>query len=151
MKRDIFDRIMELPGLRLFNGVYKRNKSILLYLFFGGITTLISIVSFVSLYAFFKINELIANIISWVCAVLFAYFTNRTWVFQSTAKGKTQIQEMTSFCAGRLMTLGIEEIILFIFITILSFDGTVVKIGAQVAVLILNYVISKCFVFRGDK
>ena len=71
-EKDIFDRIMEFPVLRIFNPFYKKNKEILLYLFFGGLTFLVSIIS----YAFLNIqigwNALIANIGSWILAVSFA-------------------------------------------------------------------------------
>lgn len=150
-EQDIFDRIMTLPGLRVFNGFYSKNKSVLLYLFFGALTTFISIFTFALFYDFFNLNELIANIISWIFAVLFAYITNRTWVFDSKQSGKMLIKEMLSFFAGRLTTLGIEEVLLFVFITWLSFNGTPIKISAQFVVLILNYIISKLFVFKDDK
>ena len=79
IKPDIFDKIMHLPGLRVFEPLYKKYKEVLLYLFFGVLTTVVSIGS----YAFFNvtlgINELIANVISLVLAVLFAFFTNRIW------------------------------------------------------------------------
>jgi len=82
IKPDIFDKIMHLPGLRVFEPLYKKYKEVLLYLFFGVLTTVVSIGS----YAFFNvtlgINELIANVISWVLAVLFAFFTNRIWCLQ---------------------------------------------------------------------
>ena len=148
MKKDIFDRIMELPVLRIFNGFYTKHKPILMYLFFGGLTTVISIAVFAAFYEGIKLNESVANVISWICAVLFAYVTNRTWVFNSQAKGNAIVKEMISFFGGRLSTLLIEEVILIVFITLLSFNGMIVKIAAQVVVLVLNYVISKIFVFR---
>ena len=128
-EKDIFDRIMELPVLRIFNPFYKKNKEILLYLFFGGLTFLVSIIS----YAFFNIqigwNALVANIGSWILAVAFAYITNRIWVFDSNASTAADfIKEITSFIGGRVATL--------------------VKIVAQVIVIVLNYVISKLIVFK---
>ena len=110
-EKDIFDRIMELPVLRIFNPFYKKNKEILLYLFFGGLTFLVSIIS----YAFFNIqigwNALIANIGSWILAVSFAYVTNRIWVFDSNAETIADfIKEITSFVGGRVATLVIEEL-----------------------------------------
>ena len=141
-KPDIFDRILSLPGLNRL----KKHRSVLLYLFFGGLTTLVSIGSFM---LFDRItHELIANLISWVCAVTFAYVTNRRWVFQSQAKGAEIFREMGAFFAGRLMTLGFEEALLLVFVTWLQFNGTLIKILAQILVLILNYVISKLLVFR---
>ena len=141
-KPDIFDRILSIPLLKRF----QKHRDVLLYLFFGGLTTLISIVSFM---AFDLItHELVANLISWVCAVTFAYVTNRRWVFQSRAKGKALIKEIVAFFTGRLMTLGLEEVVLLVFVTCLQFNGTLIKILAQILVLVLNYVISKLLVFR---
>ncbi len=146
--KDIFDRIMSLPGLNHFYGLYAKYKSVLLYIFFGGLTTVISIGSFAVCVGPLRINELIANVISWICAVTFAYATNRVWVFQSCAKGKEILTEMLSFFSGRLMTLGIEELMLFIFVTLLQLNGLVIKVIAQFVVLVLNYFISKLVVFR---
>lgn len=148
-EKDIFDRIMELPVLRIVNPFYKKNKEILLYLFFGGLTFLVSISS----YALFNIrigwNALTANIASWILAVAFAYVTNRTWVFESsTDRGSNLIKEITGFVGGRIATLVIEELILFIFITGLEMNSILIKIVAQVVVIALNYVISKLVVFK---
>lgn len=147
--KDIFDRIMEWKILSIFNPFYKKYKEVLLYLFFGGLTTIISIGS----YAFFDVsmhmNPMIVNIFSWILAVLFAYVTNRIWVFDSNAEGmKGIIQEMVSFFGGRVATLLMEEAILYVGINLLSMNSIGVKVAAQILVLIGNYLISKLFVFR---
>ena len=148
MKEDIFDRLMRLPLLRIFEPFYKKHKEILLYLLFGGLTTLVSIATFALFFAL-GINELIANALSWILAVLFAYVTNRTWVFSSEADTKsTVIREMASFFGGRLVTLLVEEAILAVFITWLGFPAMWVKVAAQIVVIVLNYVVSKFFVFK---
>ncbi|MBC5696656.1 GtrA family protein [Agathobaculum sp. M2] len=146
---DIWDRIMQLPILRIFEPLYARNKEILLYLFFGGITVILS----VSIYAFqtqcMKVNELIANAIAWIICVIFQFFTNRIWVFQSTASsGKSCFRQMIEFTGGRLITLILEEIILAVFITWLSWNSLAVKLAAQIIVIVLNYIISKLVVFH---
>ena len=145
-QEDIFDRIMALPLLSKFAPFYKKHKSVLLYLLFGGLTTVVSI----GTYALFLsvVSPLIANIFSWVAAVTFAYVTNRTWVFASKEKGLAIIQEAFAFYGGRVFTLGLEEVVLYVFITLLFFPPLTVKVFAQVIVLILNYVISKLFVFK---
>lgn len=145
-QEDIFDRIMALPLLSKFAPFYKKHKSVLLYLLFGGLTTVVSI----GTYALFLpvVSPLIANIFSWVAAVTFAYVTNRTWVFASNEKGLAIIQEAFAFYGGRVFTLGLEEVVLYVFITLLFFPPLTVKVFAQVIVLILNYVISKLFVFK---
>ena len=68
-KEDIFDRLMHLPGLRIFEKFYKKNKEVLLYLFFGGLTTVISIASYSYCDVALHMNPLVANIISWMTAV----------------------------------------------------------------------------------
>ena len=95
------------------------------------------------------INELWANVLSWIVAVLFAYVTNRTWVFADKAHTKTGIaREMASFFGGRLATRGMEEALIAVFITWLGFPAMAVKIVSQIAVIAANYFISKFFVFK---
>lgn len=131
---------------------YKTNKQLLLYLFFGGLTTLISIFVFTILHISFGINEHISNLFSWVFAVLFAFITNKGLVFNSkTTTFLDFILQMLKFYFGRLVTLGIEEIIIFIFITKLGFNSFAVKTTAQIVVIILNYIISKYFIFKNKK
>lgn len=126
----------------------KKHREILLYAFFGCFTTVVSIGSFVLFHTVFSINELIANVLSWVLAVGFAFVTNRKWVFCSTAQGIAAWKEAVSFYSGRLLTLGIEEGLLLVFVTWLSFPGTAVKIAGQIIVLVGNYAISKWLIFR---
>ena len=148
-KEDIFDKIMKLSVLRIFQPFYKKYKEVLLYLFFGGLTMIVSIASYAISNLTFGINALVANIFSWILAVLFAFYTNRIWVFQApTSSVSDFLRQMLSFCSGRIVTLIIEEVILFIFITCLHYNSMVVKIIAQVVVVILNYVISKLWVFK---
>ena len=80
-KKDIFDKIMELPLINIFNPFYKKYKEGLLYLFFGGCTFFIALISFSVGVFTFGLEEITSNNISWVIAVAFAYITNRTWVF----------------------------------------------------------------------
>lgn len=145
---DIFDKIMSLPGLRRFYNLYAKYKEILLYILFGGVATVVSIGSFVICETLLGMDVLIANVISWVLAVATAYGTNRTWVFRSTTKGKAFWQEMAAFFSGRVLTLLMEETILLIFVTWLHFPGILIKVAAQIAVLVGNYFISKLIIFK---
>lgn len=127
----------------------KRYKEQMMYLLFGGLTTVVSLVTFWFMNRIVMANEHVANIMSWIFAVLFAFFTNRAWVFNAKTSSKTAFfKQLLGFYGGRLFTFGTEELLLLIFITWLRFDSMVVKIGAQVVVLIGNYIISKLFVFR---
>ena len=128
---------------------YRKYKEPLLYLFFGGLVFLLSIISFWFFVYPCSMQPLIANIITWVICVAFAYATNRTWVFEQKAyDSKGIIRDVISFTTGRLVTLALEELILWLGITVLGVNDIVVKIIAQIIVIIGNYIISKWFVFR---
>lgn len=137
--------------------IYYKYEEKWLYLFFGVLTTVVSFVSaglakFVLEHAGGYSAESVSNIstvFSWVCAVTFAYITNKLWVFESNAKGlKNIIVEGGRFYGGRVFTLAVEWIIMNIGFAKLGINYWIVKIAANVVVLILNYVISKIFVFR---
>ncbi len=147
-KKDIFDRIMALPGLRVFESFYRKNKSVLLYLFFGGLTTMVNLAVFAGCIYLLHTGEHSANITAWFFAVLFAYVTNRIWVFSSAERGAGVLREMATFFSGRLATLGIEELLLFAFVTCLDFNELWIKVIAQIVVLVSNYVLSKFIVFK---
>ena len=148
MSGDIFDRIMMLPGLKKLYPFYAKHKEVLLYVFFGGVATVVSLGTFYLFDTVLGINELIANILSWVITVGVAYLTNRTWVFCSHATGQALWKELAGFYSGRIVTLGMEEGMLFVFVTLLSWNSMAVKLAAQIVVLIGNYVISKWFIFK---
>ena len=162
---DIFDRIMHVKPFSVFEGFYVKNKSMLLYLFFGGLTTLVSIVTFwlaelliktdfnISILgSVYSAKVVLTNAISWICAVLFAFFTNRIWVFSSpTDTWRGFFKQMTAFFGGRFATFLLETAILIVFVSALNFNELVIKIFAQLVVLVSNYVISKLIVFKKDK
>ena len=150
--QDIFDRIMKLKFLNRFCPIYKKYKEILLYLFFGGLTFLVSVGSYVFFEFIIQMPPLIANLFSWILAVTFAYVTNRVWVFTDIAYGILGItKEIISFFTGRAATLILEELILYIGITVLDFNSIGVKVTGQIIVIITNYFISKIMVFKNRK
>ena len=139
-------------NLKYFNALqtfYYQNREILRYLFFGGWTFIVSMLSFSGGIYLLHMNPLTANVLSWVCAVAFAYITNRIWVFKNKATAiKRIILEIVAFFGGRLFTLFMEEILLAIGIYALGLNSILVKIFAQVAVIVSNYFISKYLVFK---
>ena len=151
-KKDIFDRIMTWPMLAFARPFYQKYKEQLLYLFFGALTTLVNLVVFYVFTAWIVLDVLVANAIAWLAAVLFAYVTNRTWVFASCAQGASALaKEMLSFCGGRVFTLLFEEAMIWLFVKQLGLHAMAVKLVVQVVIVILNYMISKLFVFRKKK
>ena len=146
---DIFDRIMAWRVLKPLLPFYQKYKEPLLYLLFGGLTTALSVAFFWLLVYPCGMQALIANIITWIVCIAFAYITNRTWVFKDKAYGAAGVvRELFSFTLGRLATLGLEELILWIGIDLMSLNTLAVKIIAQILVIIGNYVISKFLVFK---
>ena len=151
-KKDIFDRIMSLPLLRLLYPFYYKHKAVLLYLFFGFVTTVISWVSFWVCDTALNMHELVANLISWFLAVLVAFITNRIWVFDSRTSGFLGlVKQIFLFYMSRIATFLFESAIIFIFVTVLDFSSMPVKIIASVFVVVLNYFLSKIVVFRKKK
>lgn len=131
--------------------IYNNHREIIVYLIVGVLTT---VVSFVSYYLCTKtflnpkdgLQLQIANIISWVCAVTFAYFTNRIFVFRS--KNKNKINEAFLFYSSRIITLIMDMCIMWFMVTLLGCNDLIAKIVVQVVVTIGNYIISKFFVFN---
>ena len=136
-----------------------RYREQLLYLIFGGLTTAVDWgISFLLYYfwgeAIEKTVFLIhaANTVAWAAAVIFAYVTNRTWVFESPRRGFVPVLcEFLSFAGARVSTLLLQEAMFWIFFDTLGINEYLVKIVAAVLVVIANYFISKLLVFRKKK
>lgn len=95
------------------------------------------------------LSVMMSTVLAWVAAVLFAYVTNRKWVFHSEAKTPAEIgKEMVSFFACRLATGVVDWAAMFIFVDMLHLNDVVIKVAANVLVIILNYVASKLVIFK---
>ena len=127
----------------MISEVFKKYKEVILYLIFGFLTTVVSLI------VYYLLTIQIANIISWVCGVTFAYFTNRKYVFES--KNTNRFKEATSFVSARIITLLLDMLLMGVGVSILRFNDKIMKIVSQFLVIVLNYVFSKLFVFRSDK
>ncbi len=131
--------------------LWKKYKEIILYLIFGVLTTVVSLVLYYLLvFTILDPNNAIqlqiANIISWIGSVAFAYVTNRKFVFES--KNQNKIKEATSFVMARVATLIMDMAIMFVGVTILHSNDKIMKLISQVVVIIANYVFSKLVVFK---
>lgn len=124
----------------------KIKAEILTYIIFGLLTTVVNIAIFLFFTEVLKINYIISNIIAWFLSVLFAYITNRIWVFEST--NDNIIKELSLFYVGRVFSGVVDTLLLYILISIFSVGVFTSKIIVQVLVIILNYVLSKVIVFK---
>lgn len=139
--------------LAILNKYYKKYKEVINYLIFGVLTTIISLfVYYILTITILNPNKpiglQIANILSWIVGVGFAYVTNRKYVFES--KNKNMTKELISFIGARIITLILDMLIMFVGVTLLKYNDKVLKIISQVLVIISNYLFSKIFVFSKD-
>ena len=127
----------------------KKNKEILLYIFFGGCTTLVNIVVYYICSHLLFMSTTMSTIISWFMSVVFAYVTNKFFVFESkNCEISKLIYEIFSFFGCRLTTGILDLVIMIIFVDFLHFNDLVIKILSNILVIILNYVASKILIFK---
>ena len=135
--------------------LYLKYKEIINYLIFGVLTTIVAlIVKWGLLFTFLNASngfELqIAVVISWIAAVLFAYFTNRKYVFESKTDNKSR--EFINFIIARLATLLLDMFIMWFFVTLLKLNTDlyvlIFTLVSQILVILGNYIFSKLFVFK---
>ena len=129
--------------------LYKKYEELVLYVICGGLTTLVNIVVYGLCADVLRIFYLVSNFIAWVLSVLFAYVTNRTWVFKSKKRGARAIlREFGLFVSGRVMSMAGDMVIMFLCVSVAHLPGLVAKILANIFVMIFNYVFSKLIIFR---
>ena len=129
----------------------QKHHQILTYLAFGFLTTAVNYAVYLPLYNFTSFPAAVSNGIAWLAAVLFAYITNKRYVFQSQNWAQvTLITEFLRFMGCRVISGVIETGIIFVCVDLLGIDGNLIKILTGILVIILNYIGSKLLVFRKD-
>lgn len=132
--------------------MWKKYKEVVLYLIFGAGTTLVNIVTYYICAHPLHQDTLLSTCTAWILSVLFAYVTNKIWVFESKSTDlKEIIREMISFFSCRLLTGGLDVVIMLVCVDLLKWNDMVVKISANIIVIILNYLASKLFIFKKEK
>lgn len=132
--------------------MYAKYRDVIPYLFFGVCTTLVNMAVYWLLAHPLGMGTMPSTVIAWILAVLFAYVTNRRWVFHSEATGRKEIlREMTSFFGCRLATGVVDWLCMYIFVDLLGLNDVIIKFLANVLVIILNYAASKLLIFRKKK
>lgn len=142
---------MTLIGVenRIMKNTLEKYKSILMYLFFGICTTVINIVTYWIFYIYLDFPNILSTIFSWIISVLFAYITNKLWVFESRSfDKKVLVREITTFFGARFISGVIDLGIMFVFVDILFSPAMVVKFISNVFVVIFNYIASKLVIFK---
>lgn len=124
----------------------KLKKEMVLYIIFGVLTTLVNIISYLLFAKIFGINNLLSNIIAWVFSIVFAYITNRIYVFES--KNENILYEFSLFVFGRGLSGIVDSILFYTFVVWWMLDDVISKIVINIIVIILNYVFSKWIIFK---
>lgn len=126
----------------------RKYREIISYIFWGVMTTAVNYVSYTLLTEILHVHYLAGTVIAWIISVLFAYFVNKLFVFQSRGWGRKALRELWQMVASRLFSLGLEMAIMWFFVDTLHCNHLVVKLAANVVVVIVNYVLSKWVIFK---
>lgn len=131
--------------------IYDKFKEIFNYIIVGVLTTVVSLVSYFILSRILDIDKtvyfLLANTFSWILSVLFAYITNKNFVFNSKSLGEEGVKEFIKFISSRILTYLIDIALMFIFVKLIGMNNDISKLIIQFIVLFLNYIFSKLLVF----
>jgi putative flippase GtrA len=128
------------------------NRETITYMIAGILTTIVNFISYYVFCNLLGIENLFANVIAWIIAVIFAYVINYVWVFRSKkGEKKQEIEKVSKFFGARLFSLGVEELGLFVLVNILNWNNLIVKASLAIIVIVLNYFFSKVFIFNEKK
>lgn len=127
----------------------KKYKQGILYLIFGALTTVVNIISYYLAYNVLKIPNVASTVIAWIISVLFAFVTNRIFVFESKAKGvKNVMREISAFFVCRLLTGVLDVAIMWVSVDIMGWNSLLWKIISNILVIVLNFLASKLLIFK---
>lgn len=134
------------------NKISSKYKEVIFYIFFGVLTTVVNYVTYFIFTREFNANFLLSNIVAWLFSVIFAYITNKIWVFHSNKRNIIDlIKEVSLFISARIFSGILDTVLLFLFYNYLGINDFVVKIFNGILVVILNYFFSKLVIFRKQK
>lgn len=133
-------------GKVMVKELYIKYKEVINYLVFGVLTTVVNIVVYFVFADVLHVQYLISNCVAWFLSVLFAYVTNRKYVFES--KSNSIAEEMSKFFASRLATGALDMVLMWLLVSMLCVNGVVSKVLANVVVVVSNYILSKLVVFK---
>ena len=128
--------------------LYKKYQEIINYLIAGGLTVLVTVLSYAFFTKILHIYYIVSNILAWIVAVIFAYVVNRRFVFQSKSSKIARVKEIRNFFIFRLLSLLIDTILMYLLVDIFRINDLISKMIVQIVVIVLNYIFSKFFIFK---
>ena len=127
----------------------KKYRELIVYVIFGALTTFVDFGSYVALTRLLSTNEDFANVLSQVIAIIFAFFTNKLFVFEDKdMRKKSLVIQFAKFTSLRLVTLTLNTGLFALLTRILQINDIIIKAFVSVVVIILNYIFSKLIIFR---
>lgn len=134
--------------MKTLKALFIKYYDIISYLIFGGLTTVVNYLIYLPCYNYLHLSAAVSNIIAWAVAVLFAYLTNKPFVFKSHDWSmKTVLPEFGKFLGCRIGSGAMETLIIFLAVDCFRWDGNVTKVITSILVIILNYIASKFLIF----
>ncbi len=132
-----------------YAGFINKHKSLVLYMLFGILTTVVNYLVYFPLLYVADLSAATSNIIAWITSVLFSFFTNKPFVFGSHDWSfSTLAHELAAFFSCRILTGALETLVLYISVDLLGSNGFIWKLAISAAIVLLNYIGNKIFVFH---
>lgn len=129
--------------------LFLKYRGLILYAVFGALTTLVNMAAYWLCFDVLGIPNVPSVIIAWILAVAFAFITNKLWVFESKSFGrKTLLHEVPAFFGARLLTGLLDLLVMYLAVDVLGGHAMLWKLISNVAVIILNYIASKLYIFK---
>ncbi|MBD5517866.1 MAG: GtrA family protein [Lachnospiraceae bacterium] len=132
-------------------GMYKKHEEGINYLIFGFLAFVLNYILYFLFADAMQMHYMAATVLSWVLTVVFAYWTNRTFVFKSQNKDTgSVVKEFVSFIGARIATEVLELVLMYVMVDMLSINDKISKLVCQVLVILANYVLSKIWIFKDN-
>ena len=132
-------------------GLYKKHEEGINYLIFGFLAFVLNYILYFLFADAMQLHYMAATVLSWVLTVVFAYWTNRTFVFKSQNKDTgSVVKEFVSFIGARIATEVLELVLMYVMVDLLTINDKISKLVCQVLVILANYVLSKIWIFKDN-
>ena len=132
--------------------LWNKYKEIINYLIFGVLTTLVNYVSYLILAKACNVDYMVSTVIAQIISILFAYVTNKLFVFQTKGLSKKEFfKEMFSFFGFRILSLFLDMGFMYLFVDVLHLNDVIMKLVSNVLIVIANYIFSKVFIFKNKQ
>ena len=135
----------------MISNLWKKYKEIFFYGIFGVGATVINIASYQVFAKICGIPYLVANVLAWILAFIFAFITNKLFVFESKSWGRSvAMKEFLGFLSARLATGILDTALMWVFVSVIRIDDTLSKVIINLLVIVINYIASKFFIFKRE-